>query len=88
MHRLDRFFESTIPRLGGFQYEKRFSCLDYFSLPTINRLNPRDNICTGSQPRIHHCFANPYCFLLIYCRNQDNKDLLCWFLHKGRDHCS
>ena len=81
MYRLDRFFESTIPRLGGFQYKKSLSCLDYFTLPPINRLNPRDDICTGSQPCIHHCFTNPYRFSLIYCRNQDNKNLLPWFLH-------
>ncbi len=76
MYRLDCFFESTIPRLGGFQNEKSFFCLNYFTLPPINRLNPRDNICAGSQPSIYHCFTNSYRILLIYNRNQDNKDLL------------
>ena len=77
MHRLDRFFECTIPRFGGFQYEENFLCFDNFSLPTINRLNPWDDIRTGSQLRIHHFFANPYRFFLICRRNQDNKDLPC-----------
>src|SRR5437879_12727340 len=40
MHRLDRFFECTIPRSGGLQYEESFLCFDNFSLPPINRLNP------------------------------------------------
>ena len=77
MHRLDRFFECTIPRSGGFQYEENFLCFDNLSLPTINRLNPWDDIRTGSQLRIHHFFANPYRFFLISRRNQDNKDLPC-----------
>ena len=75
MHRLDRFFECTIPRSGGFQYEENFLCFDNFSLPTIYRLNPWDDIRTGSQLRIHHSFANPYRFFLICRRNQNNKDL-------------
>ena len=66
MHRLDCFFECTIPRFGGFQYEESFLCLDNFSLPTINRLNPWNDIRAGSQLRIHHFFANSYCFFLIY----------------------
>jgi len=75
MHRLDRFFECTIPRPGRFHYEENFLCFDNFPLPSINRLNPWDNIHTGSQPLIHHFFANPYRFFLIYRRNQDNEDL-------------
>ncbi len=77
MHRLDRFFECTIPRFGGLQYEENFLCFDNFSLPTINRLNPWDDIRTGSQLCIHHFFANPYRFFLIFRRNQDNKNLPC-----------
>lgn len=76
MYRLDRFFECTVPRFCGFQYEENFLCIDNLSLPTVYGLNPWDDIRTGSQLRIHHSLANPYRFFLIYCRNQDNKDLL------------
>jgi len=75
MHRLDRFFEGTIPLSGGFQYEERFLCINNFSLPTINRLDPWDDVRTGSQLRIHHSLANPDCFFLIAHGDQDNKDL-------------
>jgi len=75
MHRLNRFFECTIPRFGGFQYEEHFLCFDNFSLPTIYRLNSRDDIRTGSQLHIHHSFANHYRFFQIFHCNQDNKDL-------------
>jgi len=81
MHRFDRFLECTISRSGGFQYDENFLCSDNFSLPTIYRLNPWDNIRTGSQLRIYHSFANPSRFFLIYRRNQDNKDLPYLFLH-------
>ncbi len=63
MHRLDRFLECMIPRSGGLQYKENFLCFDNFSLPTIYRLNPWDDIRTGSQLRIHHFFANPYSLL-------------------------
>ncbi len=75
MHRLDCFFECTISRFGGFQYEENFLCFDNFSLPTVYRLNLWDDIRTSSQLCIHHSLANPYRFFLIYRRNQDNKNL-------------
>ena len=77
MDRLDRLFEGEVSRLGGFQYKKNFLCLDKLSFPTINRLNSGGNIRTGSQLCIHHFFANPYRFFLIFCRNKNNKDFLC-----------
>ncbi len=77
MHCLNRCLECTIPEFGRFQYEESFLCLDDFSFPTINRLNSWHDTRAGSQLRIHHFFANPYCFFLIYRRDQDNKDVPC-----------
>jgi len=75
MHCLDRFFECTIPWFDRFQYKENFFFLDNFSIPTINRLHPWDDIRTGGQFCIYHFFANPYCLFPIARCNQDNKDL-------------
>ena len=86
VHRFDRFFERPIPNFGRFQYEENFLCFNNFSVPAIYRLNPWNNIRAGSQLRIHHSFTNPYGLFLTFNRNQNDKNLLRLFLHKGCDH--
>jgi hypothetical protein len=49
-----------------------------FKLKSVDELlNSWDDICTGSQLRIYHFFANPHSFFLIFRCNQDYKDLFC-----------
>ncbi len=75
MHRLDRPLKCRISWPCSFQYQKNFFGFDDLSLPMIDRLNPCNDIRAGSQPGIHHSFANPDRFFLTVHRNQNHKDL-------------